>query len=61
MQVGDSRLTEVTVLAFVLSHALWDGLLGLAVLEGAEIEGPDLVRFCQSLTSCVSKLFKRAP
>lgn len=38
--MGGSRHTEVTVLAFVLSHALWKRLLGLAILKGAEVEGP---------------------
>lgn len=38
--MGGSRHTEVTVLTFVLSHAFWNRLLGLAILEGAEIEGP---------------------
>lgn len=37
---GSSQHTEVTILAFILSHALWDRLLRLAILEGAEIEGP---------------------
>lgn len=35
-----TRLTEVAVLALILSHAVWNRLLGLAILEGAKIEGP---------------------
>lgn len=42
-----SRRTEVTVLAFVGSHAVWDRLLGLSVFKCTEVEGfleiPDLV------------------
>lgn len=37
---GDSRRTEVTVLAFVRSHAVWYRLLGLAVFKCAKVEGP---------------------
>lgn len=37
-----TRRTEVAVLSLILSHTIWNRLLGLSVLKGPEIEGPGI-------------------
>lgn len=61
MRVRSLRRTKVTVLALVLGRALWDRLLGLAILEGTEVEGPVHGRLLSVTETCCLNTSGRAP